>query len=307
MFSPTLILTNDVEEVSIVNNNLNYNIAKKVATEGLPKLLKLYSKYEIRATFYFTGTFAKYFPEAVLEVLRQGSEVGCHGYSHLYSHAFDVMPIDQQYSHLLNAKKILEDIAGKIVSFRAPALRLNSNTVKILKHLDFNTDSSVAPQRFDGPLTSGSLNKLSWILSKRKPYFVGETLYKEGNSNLLEIPVSSFVFGYQGTTLRFSPNLNSIVESFLLSESKKNNYPLVFLFHPTEAVKEKRGKKSDRRSKTLLGYVLADKLRRTLKLKNLGPESLILLENLIKRHKDKDALFMTASDYFTKVTNKNET
>jgi len=205
------------------NNNLNYNIAKKVATEGLPKLLKLYSKYEIRATFYFTGTFAKYFPEAVLEVLRQGSEVGCHGYSHLYSHAFDVMPIDQQYSHLLNAKKILEDIAGKIVSFRAPALRLNSNTVKILKHLDFNTDSSVAPQRFDGPLTSGSLNKLSWILSKRKPYFVGETLYKEGNSNLLEIPVSSFVFGYQGTTLRFSPNLNSIVESFLLSESKKNS------------------------------------------------------------------------------------
>ena len=45
-------MTNDVEEVSIVNNNLSYKTAKKVTEEGLPLLLDIYSKYdELVATF----------------------------------------------------------------------------------------------------------------------------------------------------------------------------------------------------------------------------------------------------------------
>ena len=34
-------MTNGIEEVSIVNNNLNSTIAKKVSELGIPRLLKL--------------------------------------------------------------------------------------------------------------------------------------------------------------------------------------------------------------------------------------------------------------------------
>ena len=66
------LITNDVEEVSIVNNNLNPETAKKVAEVGIPRLLVLYSKYNVEATFYFTATFAKRFPECVINVSKQG-------------------------------------------------------------------------------------------------------------------------------------------------------------------------------------------------------------------------------------------
>ena len=164
-------MTNDVEETSIVNNNLSYQTSLKVSKEGLPPLIDLYSKYDVESTFYFTGTFANKFPESVQSVIDHGHEVGCHGYSHQPQHAFDLLEPKQQYLHLVKAKKEIESISGTIEAFRAPALRLGNHTIPILEKVGFKTDSSVASQRFDGPLTFGSLKKLKWLTSPRMPYF----------------------------------------------------------------------------------------------------------------------------------------
>ena len=164
------LITNDVEEVSIVNNSLNPETAKKVAEVGIPSLLDLYSKYNVEATFYFTATFAKRFPECVVNVSKQGHEVGCHGYSHLPEHAFDSLSPEKQYMHLYNAKRVIEKISGPIESFRAPALRINEYTPKALEYVGFKTDSSVASQRFDGPLSYGTRMKFNWLSSPRGPY-----------------------------------------------------------------------------------------------------------------------------------------
>jgi hypothetical protein len=46
--------------------------------------------------------------------------------------------------------------AGRITSFRAPALRINEDTVESTSGgLGFLSDSSIASQRFDDPLTNG--------------------------------------------------------------------------------------------------------------------------------------------------------
>lgn len=58
-------MTNDVEEHSIALNRLDDATAWRVYREGLPKLLDLYSKYDVEGTFSFTGTFAEKIPEAV--------------------------------------------------------------------------------------------------------------------------------------------------------------------------------------------------------------------------------------------------
>ena len=46
-------LTNDVETTSIVNGGLRDDTGVKVWKEGLPRLLELYAKYDVRATFFF--------------------------------------------------------------------------------------------------------------------------------------------------------------------------------------------------------------------------------------------------------------
>ena len=83
------LMTNDVEETSIVNNTLSPKAAELVSSEGIPTLLALYSKYDVEATFYFTGTFAEKFPESLQSVMDHGHEIGCYGYSHAVHHAFD--------------------------------------------------------------------------------------------------------------------------------------------------------------------------------------------------------------------------
>ena len=48
---------------------------------------------------------------------------------------------------LKRAKKVIEDIAGRTESFRAPMLRINEDTVRALEETGFKTDGSVASQR----------------------------------------------------------------------------------------------------------------------------------------------------------------
>jgi len=47
------LLTNDVESTSLALNDLNKATAEKVFNEGMPKLLELYKKYDIKTTFFF--------------------------------------------------------------------------------------------------------------------------------------------------------------------------------------------------------------------------------------------------------------
>ncbi len=95
-------------------------------------------------------------------VVPYGHEVASHGLSHKKEEVFDVMPLKKQIDHLKESKKILEDISGiEVISFRAPALRVNSDTAIALSECDYKIDSSVVSQRFDMFMSFGGLKKLN--------------------------------------------------------------------------------------------------------------------------------------------------
>ena len=104
-------------------------LAQQVYKVGLPRLLDLYSKHDIPSTFYFTGEIAEIVPEAIDLVKDHGHEIGCHGYSHEINMAFDVLSYEEQVNELKKAKKVIESVAGRIESFRAPALRINEESL----------------------------------------------------------------------------------------------------------------------------------------------------------------------------------
>ena len=59
------LMTNDVECFSIPLNKLDTATVKEVYGVGLPRLLDLYARHDIKCTFYFTGMFAEQSPESV--------------------------------------------------------------------------------------------------------------------------------------------------------------------------------------------------------------------------------------------------
>ena len=295
------LLTNDVETTSIQLNKLSDDTGYKVWKEGMPRLLDLYAKYHIKSTFFFTGYIARLYPEVVKMIQSYDHEVACHGLVHDVDKAFDVLSLDDQIKHLQKSKKILEDISGEeVVSFRAPALRINSDTAKALIYSGFRIDSSIAPQRFDFFLSFGGLKKIKWLTLPRLPYKTSSvSLFKPGDSEILEIPLNAFLMPYIGTTMRIFPNVSRILRNLSHIEYRFHAKPIVFLIHPNELIDESEEVlgKLNKRSKNFFSYLLADKIRHRLKIKNLGLNALQLYEEHIEYFAKREYKFITLKEF----------
>ncbi len=298
------LLTNDVETHSIWHNRLRDETGERVLKEGMPILLELYRKYDVKSTFFFTGYIAQKFPDVVRMVLPDGHEVGCHGFSHEVHHAFDVLPPEEQVEHLRRAKAVLEDIAGvEVTSFRAPALRVNRHTPAALAETGFRIDSSVASQRFDLFLSFGGRQKLRWLGTPRRPYLTRpDDLTRPGGGPLVEVPLSALLYPYVGTTMRVTPGMTRVVRHLLHQETRLNQKPIVFDIHPNEFLEENEGERIiTRRAGGLVGYVLQDLLRGSLKVRNLGRKAIPLYEREIRFFQQRGYRFDTVRSYCKKI------
>ena len=295
------LVTNDVEEHSLTRYQYDRKIIERIRNQGLPDLLDMYSKYDVEGTFYFTGVVAEEMPEAIDLVLENGHEVGCHGYSHEVERSFDLLDYNEQVIDLLRARRAIEAVSGRIVSFRAPTVRINNTMVRALERTGFKTDSSIASQRFDGLFSYGLKRKLKWLYAPRSPYYMDPgNPFKRGNSSILEIPISSLVFSHTGTTMRIAPNLFQVLGNYLRAEATRNGIPLVFLFHPVEALETRKGAVIARRSNNYLYHLFCDVIKQRLKLKHLGKAALRLHEEVLQNARNNDAEFISVASYYKK-------
>ncbi len=298
------LFSNDVETQSIWYNTLRDETGVKVLEEGMPLLLDIYEKYNITSTFFFIADYAKKYPEVVKIILSYGHEVASHGYTHEVDQAFDLLPLIKQIEHLKVSKKILEDISGQeVISFRAPALRVNKYTAIALAETGYKIDSSIPSQRFDMFLSFGSSKKLKWLTAPRLPYRTKEDdLTKKGEGPIIEVPLSAMFFPYVGTTMRLFPRFTRIQRRFIHWESSRNNKPVVFDIHPNEFIDESNGYRTiERRTENFFKYMLADLIRSKLKVKNLGPKAVPLYEDEIRFYLERNYIFTTIRDYCIRV------
>lgn len=295
------LITNDVETTSILNHKLRDKTGEYVLNQGMPRLLDLYDKYGVKATFFYTGHIAKLYPDVVKMAYCRGHEVGSHGLTHEVSKAFDVLAPEEQLSHLKQSKQILEDIIGdEVVSFRAPAARVDKSFPSILHEAGFKVDSSVSSQRLDMMFSFGALKKLHWLTAPRKAYFTKpDNIFKKGDSDILEAPISAMGFPYIGTFMRIAPLLNRMTRRLLYLETLCNGRQFVFLTHPNEFIDEDwEGGKIERRASNYFSYLLGDVLRHKLKVKNLGEKALPLYEHELEFFKNKEFEFITCKELY---------
>lgn len=290
------IQTTDVEMTSVNPYNPSPERARQVLAIGLPKLLDLYEEYGVRGTFFFTGKIVEFEPRVVHIVRERGHEVGCHGYTHYSSEGFDTMPYEKQVDYLVRSKRLIEREAGEIVSFRSPELRIGRDTVRALDEAGFEIDSSVSSQRFDGPFSYGTLNKLNWLSAPRAPYLLShKSPFRPGGSRIFEIPVSALVAPYIGTFMRIAPGAFSLLERILFAEARVRGQPLVFLFHPDECMDETLNVKCSLKDGVLV--YLREGVRQQWKTKNLGDEALRLMGKTLGKARRRGFRFVSLREY----------
>ena len=290
------LFTCDAELTSVPDNEERNAIGDELLRVGLPRILDLCARFDIVGTFYFTANLVELRPECLDLVRQPGHEIGCHGLRHDPSVSFDRLGYEEQVRSIAAARDILRRHGALgVQAFRAPEARINHHTVRALSTLGFTSDSSVCPQRFDGPLSRGLPMKLRWMAAPRRAYFLSQTsVIAPGQTGVLEVPISALLLPFIGTTMRVSPGLFRVLRRILFWEARRRpDYPLVFLFHPNECLDYV----ASAGAVAAGGAMVADRFRTTLKLRNLGAPSIRLLEGLLRMARQAGFEFTTASRF----------
>lgn len=121
---------------------------------NLEKILALFGRFKVKATFFVLGYVAERTPEAVTMIQREDHEIASHGYDHFQVYQ---QTEEEFLRDLLRSKSLIEGMTGeKVVGYRAPQWSIcegarNSRwALNLLAQNGFLYDSSITPLRFIG-------------------------------------------------------------------------------------------------------------------------------------------------------------
>lgn len=209
--------------------------------KGTDPILKILSKWNIPATFYWTGHAAMHNPEWVLKVKEAGHETGCHGLLHEtlgdpifpLPNNWPILPYEVE-GRLKDATSIITGITGEQPrSFRCPRLWGSTQVVNVLESLGYISDASLPLYYYGEPFVPYHPSSLDWT--------------KKGDMNIVEIPnfcdlemtsIDPFQRDRDQWPLFRTKSATAVMEkaeSFLRYVSDREERPvLCFYFHPWE-------------------------------------------------------------------------
>lgn len=115
--------------------------ARYGVTVGIPSILDELRRFDIKATFFVPGAVAEWYPQCVESIIKEGHEVGHHGYMH--ENVYELSDA-QEEEVLLKGKAALRAITGKDpVGWAAPFWGVKTTTPNLLKKHGFLYDNSL--------------------------------------------------------------------------------------------------------------------------------------------------------------------
>ena len=134
---------------------------------GVPRVLDLLRRHDLRATFFCPGYTAERYPDMLRRVRDEGHEIAHHGYLH---EAMAGMTRAQEAAVLDRGLEALDRVAGvRPVGYRAPMWETTYQTMELLLDRGFLYDSS--------------------LMDSDVPYLLAERP-GEGARSIVEIPVA---------------------------------------------------------------------------------------------------------------------
>ena len=195
------------------------------------KILDLFEKYQIKATFFTLGYIAEKFPDLIKKIDDKGHEIASHSYSHL-----DIRKTTEKdfENDIVKSIKILEEIIGKkVLGFRAPYFSIDKKSFWAMKILSkyFKYDSSIFPVKT--PLY-GIKNAPRNIYKQN----LTNPSIEDVESKLIEIPLATDRIPIIGNIpiaggfhLRFLPYFYI---KYGLNKINNNNNSFIFYIHPKD-------------------------------------------------------------------------
>jgi hypothetical protein len=228
-------LISDEDQINVTNN-------------GLYRLTRILTKYNVPATFFTTAFYADKNKE-IIKSLSATHEIASHSNSHS-----DFKETDPSGSKI----KIERIIGKQIYGFRMP--RFQKIDLKIIKAAGYSYDSSINP---------------TYIPGRYNNFFSNRKLYRDFNSNLIEIPVSvSPLIRFPLFWLSFK-NIPFPIYLLMCKMSIKKDSYLHLYFHPWE-FDDLESFDLPRHIKNLSGKPLSDRFEKLIiKLKKIADFSTI--------------------------------
>jgi polysaccharide deacetylase family protein (PEP-CTERM system associated) len=143
----------------------------------MDRILALFERHGVRATFFTLGWIAERYPQVVRRIVAGGHELASHGYGHLRASDQSRAEFDND---IRSSKALLEDLGGQaVIGYRAPSFSIGAANLWALDALHdagYRYSSSIYPIQHDHYGMPDA------------PRFA---FYPNGPDGLLEIPITT--------------------------------------------------------------------------------------------------------------------
>lgn len=191
---------------------------------NMERILALFEKNGVRATFFTLGWIAERYPAMVRRIVEAGHELASHGYGHLRASDQSRAEFDND---IRSAKALLEDIGGQaVLGYRAPSFSIghaNLWALDALHEAGYKYSSSIYPVLHDHYGMPDA------------PRFA---FYPNGPDGLLEVPITTVKMGGRnlpaggGGYFRLLPY--AVSRWMMEKVNREDQESALFYFHPWE-------------------------------------------------------------------------
>jgi hypothetical protein len=209
-----------------VENDLGFLDTHTGIDEGLPTILRLFSKYGVKGTFFVSGDSLQYLQKRgfLKEFVAAGHEIGSHGLRHTDYRQWEY---DKIFEEVRQSKLALEDVLQKnIIGYRAPQFLMNAQYFRAIEASGFLYDSSLPDP---GGISAARL--------LRKVHIDEELLILIGQSGMKEFSIDSLPVLKVPHGLLWINLVSFAVYKLLFSLLCKDF--MVFYLHPFDVIKHK--------------------------------------------------------------------
>lgn len=142
-------ITFDIDSDSLLHYAYPHTADTKIGTASwlrydrvaIPRILKVYEKYDIKQTFFVPGWTAEHYPDMIEKIVKEGHEIGLHGYLH---ERLNTLSAEMEDYWFMRGLRALEGVTGiRPRGFRAPSYRFSKHTLNYLAREGFLYDSSL--------------------------------------------------------------------------------------------------------------------------------------------------------------------
>lgn len=190
---------------------------------NIERILELFSDNGATATFFFLGWVAEQYPSLVRQAVKQGHEIGSHGYQHV---RVNTQGETEFREDVIRTKGILEELSGKPVSgYRAASFSIDEDNQwahDVLARAGHRYSSSIHPIAHDRYGLPDA------------PRFA----FRPSNGGVPELPISTFEFAGRRLPCGGGGYFRLLPYAFsrwgLGRVNREDREPAIFYFHPWE-------------------------------------------------------------------------